>query len=187
MTFDGLWLCGPTGVGKSTVGYEIFASIHRSGRKAAYVDADQVGMCYPAPGDDPYNHRVKAANVAAVWRGFRAAGAECLIVSGGVRSGADLQLYREQLADISLLVCRLRVEEDELRGRLKVRASGFGPPVPGRQAWRTDRSESVGNAIADFVLLETATFAELVVDITRLTPAEAAARVRQLADGWPIS
>src|SRR6516165_4274867 len=68
MAHQGLWLCGPPGVGKSTVGYEVFVAIYRTGRKAAYVDADQVGMCYPAPRDDPHNHTLKALNVGAVWR-----------------------------------------------------------------------------------------------------------------------
>ena len=43
-----LWLCGPTGVGKSSVGYAIFQQVYRSGIKVAYVDLDQVGLCYPA-------------------------------------------------------------------------------------------------------------------------------------------
>ena len=41
-----LWLCGPVGVGKSVVGYEIFSKVCWSGIKAAFVDFDQVGLCY---------------------------------------------------------------------------------------------------------------------------------------------
>ena len=68
-----LWLCGPTGVGKSSVGYAIFQQVYRSGIKAAYVDLDQVGLCYPSPADDPHNHRVKAKNLGVVWPTYRAA------------------------------------------------------------------------------------------------------------------
>jgi len=35
-------------VGKSSVGYAIFQQVYRSGIKVAYVDLDQVGLCYPA-------------------------------------------------------------------------------------------------------------------------------------------
>jgi hypothetical protein len=49
------------------VGYEIFQQVYRSGLKASFVDLDQIGLCYPTPADDPYNHRVKARNFAAVW------------------------------------------------------------------------------------------------------------------------
>jgi hypothetical protein len=172
-------------VGKSTAGYEIFAAIHRTGHRAAYVDADQVGMCYPAPTDDPFNHRLKAVNVAAVWRNFRAADALCLIVSGHLESEEELRLYREQLTDVSLLVCRLRVGEEELRARLEMRSAGYGPPVPGREAWRTVEPESAREAIDELVPLERTTFADLVVESDGLTPIEVASRVRQQAGGWP--
>ena len=136
MANQDLWLCGPPGVGKSTVGYELFVAIYRTGRQAAYVDADQVGMCYPAPSDDPHNHTLKALNVGAVWRNFRAADAQCLIVSGAIRSDEELRLFREQLTDLSLLVCRLGVGKEELRARLEMRSTGDGPPVPGRTKYR---------------------------------------------------
>ena len=33
-------------MGKSSVGYAIFQQVYRSGIKVAYVDLDQVGLCY---------------------------------------------------------------------------------------------------------------------------------------------
>ncbi|HEX6858502.1 MAG TPA: hypothetical protein VF204_24670 [Streptosporangiaceae bacterium] len=36
-----LGLCGPSGVGKSGVGYEIFQQVCRSGIKASFMDFDQ--------------------------------------------------------------------------------------------------------------------------------------------------
>jgi hypothetical protein len=184
MAHSGLWLCGPPGVGKSTVGYEIFVAIHRTGRNAAYVDADQVGMCYPAPSDDPHNHTLKALNVGAVWRNFRAVGALYLIVSGAIRSEEESRLYREQLTDLSLLVCRLSVGEDELGARLEMRRSGYGPPVPGRTKWRSVQPESVREAVGELVLLERSTFADLVVETNGLSPVDVALRVREQAGGW---
>ena len=184
MAYPGLWLCGPPGVGKSTVGYEIFVAIHRTGRKAGYVDADQVGMCYPAPSDDPHNHALKALNVGAVWRNFRAVDALCLIVSGAIRSHEELRLYREQLTDLSLLVCRLSVGEEELRARLEMRSTGYGPPVPGRTKWRTVKPEFVREAIGEAALLERTTFADLVVETNGLSPVDVASRVREQAGGW---
>jgi hypothetical protein len=184
MALPGLWLCGPTGVGKSTVGYEVFVAIHRTGRKAAYVDADQVGMCYPAPDDDPHNHTLKALNVGAVWRNFRTADAPCLIVSGAMRSDEESRLYREQLSDLSLLVCRLRVGEEELRARLEMRSAGYGPPVPGRTKWRTVQPETVRAAIGELALLEKTNFADLVVETNGLSPTDVALRVREQSGGW---
>ena len=184
MSHPGLWLCGPTSVGKSTVAYEIFVAIHRTGCKVAYVDADQVGMCYPAPRDDMHNHTLKALNVGAVWRNFRAAGARYLIVSGAIKNDQESQLYREQLTDVSLLVCRLRVGEEELRARLEMRSAGYGPPVPGRSKWRGMRPESVRETIDELALLERTTFPDLVVETDGLSPMDVASRVREQAGGW---
>ena len=36
-----LWLCGPPGVGKSTVGWEIFTQLTGAGIEAGYVDIDR--------------------------------------------------------------------------------------------------------------------------------------------------
>lgn len=44
------------GVGKSSVGWEIFTQLRNAGIKTGYADADQLGLCYPAPDDDPVNH-----------------------------------------------------------------------------------------------------------------------------------
>jgi adenylylsulfate kinase-like enzyme len=43
-----LWLCGPPGVGKSVVGYEIFMRVYRSGIKASFLDFDQVALWHPS-------------------------------------------------------------------------------------------------------------------------------------------
>ncbi|OMI40156.1 hypothetical protein [Streptomyces sparsogenes] len=64
-----LWLCGATGVGKSTVGFQLFRKALGDGRTAAYLDLDQIGFCGPTPADDPRNHRVKSRNLAVLWAG----------------------------------------------------------------------------------------------------------------------
>jgi adenylylsulfate kinase-like enzyme len=67
-----LWLCGPPGVGKSTVGWEIIAQLTEAGIEAGYIDIDQLGMCYPEPVADPGRHRMKAQNLGAVVANYRA-------------------------------------------------------------------------------------------------------------------
>ena len=44
-----LWLCGPSGVGKTSVGYALFEQLSDAGTAVAYVDLDQLRLCYPAP------------------------------------------------------------------------------------------------------------------------------------------
>jgi len=45
---------------------------------------DQMGMCYPAPDDDPHNHRVKSHNLGIITSGYRDAGATRPVVTGAV-------------------------------------------------------------------------------------------------------
>ena len=55
-----LWICGPPGVGKTVVAWEIYSKLNRSDASPAYVDVDQLGICYPAPRGDPARHSLKA-------------------------------------------------------------------------------------------------------------------------------
>jgi len=182
-----LWLCGPVGVGKSVVGYEIFSKVCWSGIKAAFVDFDQVGLCYPVPADDPHNHRVKAGNLAVVWPVYRAAGARCLIAVGGVTSRADVQLYAGQVPDTDLTLCRLRATPERLTERVYRRGLGRGPVIPGPPP---AASKQVLAAMADEAIreageLDAADFADLCVDTDGHNVAQVARRVRAQAGGWP--
>ncbi|HEX8007529.1 MAG TPA: hypothetical protein VF482_14010 [Trebonia sp.] len=60
-----LWICGPAGVGKSTVSWRLYTELASSGVHVAFADSDQLCMCYPAPAGDPGRQHVKALNVGA--------------------------------------------------------------------------------------------------------------------------
>ena len=70
-----LLLCGPAGVGKSTIGFQLYLQCLQAGLTAGYIDLDQIGFLTPPADGDPGNHRLKAANLAAIWRTYHAAGA----------------------------------------------------------------------------------------------------------------
>jgi hypothetical protein len=72
---DVLLVCGATGVGKSAAGFEIFLRQLRAAGAAAYIDLDQIGFMSPVPADDPGGHRLRARNLADLWRAYHAAGA----------------------------------------------------------------------------------------------------------------
>jgi hypothetical protein len=77
-----LWLCGPPGAGKSAVGWALYAGLARSGARAGFADIDQLGMCLPAPPDDPERYRLKERNLSVVAGHFRVVGCDAVVVSG---------------------------------------------------------------------------------------------------------
>lgn len=117
-----LWLCGATGVGTSTVGFQIYLKVLGTGLTAAYIDLDQLGFCGPTAA----GHRVRAGNLAAVWRTFREAGAQALVLVGPGADGSSLGDYATALSVASLTVCRLHAGRDELTSRIMRRGQGRG-------------------------------------------------------------
>ena len=163
-----LWLCGPPGVGKSTVGWDIYSRLARGGIRAAFADIDQLGMCYPEPPSDPGRYRMKERNLAAVTEGLRAAGSECVVVSGvadpvrGVPAGA--------VPGADVTVCLLTVTPAELERRL---------------ARRGDTTEAVATAVRQAAALDAGKFADVRVDTTALTAASVARLALERCGGWP--
>src|SRR6476659_1053333 len=123
MSSSVLLLTGAVGAGKSDASYRVFDRLWRSGMSAARLDLDDLGMCHPAPGEDPDNHRVKAAVMGAAWTVYRDSGARHLVLAGGVLDEAELALYRAQLPAASWTVVRLRLSDDSIR-RARVLSRG---------------------------------------------------------------
>jgi hypothetical protein len=182
-----LWLCGPTGVGKSSVGYAIFQQVYSSGVKVAYVDFDQIGLCYPSPADDPHNHRVKAQNLGVVWPAYRAAGARCLIAAGGVPSREIVMTYAGKVPDTDLTLCRLRAKPEYLTERVFRRGLGRGPVIPGPPASKSKKllAGTAAEAIRQARELDAGDFADLCVDTDDCNVRQLARHVRERAGGWP--
>jgi hypothetical protein len=182
-----LWLCGPMGVGKSVVGFEIFQQVYGSGIKASFLDFDQLGLCYPTPADDRYNHRVKAENLAAVWPTYRAAGARCLIAVGGVAAREAVLLYAGKVPDTELTLCRLRATPERLTERVFRRGLGRGPVIPGPPPTTSKQqlAAMAAEAIRQADELDAADFADLCIDTDHHNVTQVAKHIRARAGGWP--
>ncbi|WP_089009960.1 AAA family ATPase [Micromonospora viridifaciens] len=163
-----LWLCGPPGVGKTAVGWEIYSELIRSGVQTGYVDVDQLGMCYPEPAGDPGRHRMKTRNLNSVIAGYRAAGARCVVVSGVV--DARQGVHRDELTQVALTVCRLRADEEQLAQRFVGRQGHDG---------------GLAQALQEAANLDAGAVAEVCVDTSGLTVADVARQVHDRVNGWP--
>ncbi|WP_405655745.1 AAA family ATPase [Streptomyces sp. RK9] len=173
-----LWLCGPPGVGKTTVGWEIHSRLVDEGVPAGYVDVDQLGICHPDPAADPGRHALKAANLGAVMTHFRAAGARCVVVSGVVE--ADHGVRADRLSGVALTVCRLRADRRELRERFVGREAANGASEAGSSG-----DEAVAAVLRYADELDASGFADVCVETGGLSVGEVVGRVRERVGGWP--
>ena len=163
-----LWLCGPPGVGKTAVAFELYRQLASSNVAAAYVDIDQLGMCFPELSADPDRHRLKARNLDAAVRCFAAAGARCVIVSGVVHSTAGAPAV--ELPEAELTVVRLRADARAVADRFLARA---GQP------------EMVEAVLREADELEASDFADACVDTTDFGVGEVVEQVRETIAAWP--
>ncbi len=124
-----LWLCGPMAVGKTTVGHRVFQDVAAS-VPAAYVDVDQLGLLFPLPPGDPGKDHIKVAALAAVWPEYLAAGARCVVVSGGVGSRRELAAHTDPLPGAVVTAVRLRLAVDEVARRFVARGGILADRLP---------------------------------------------------------
>jgi predicted ABC-type ATPase len=167
-----LWITGPPGVGKSTVSWQLFTELASSGTRAAFADADQLCICYPAPPDDPGRDRIRMRNASAVVGNYRAAGARCVIVNGVVDPAFGVQ--RDLIEQAAVMVCRLRADRGEVVRRLAGRDHRGGGTLG-----------AVRQALADCDRMDAGGFADVCVDTTGVPAAEAARLVRDSCRDWP--
>jgi hypothetical protein len=179
-----IFICGPTGVGKSTVAWELFATLRAAGRTAGFVDLAQIGFLSPGRPEDPNHLRLKCANLAALWDTFAAAGADHMVVNGSIVSDYEVQTYKAVLPHTDVTVCRLTADEPTLRQRVFQRRLGEGPPLAGDNL--IGQSDDVLRAVvheADHMdqLLNASDLGDVLVDTTGSSIDEAAMAIAREA------
>jgi predicted ABC-type ATPase len=182
-----LLICGPTGVGKSTIAFRLYMQYLHSELTAGYVDLDQIGFIRPARPDDPGNHQIKARNLAAMWRNYHAVGATHLIAAGPIESDTRLQTYVDAFPGATITLCRLHAGPDELTDRVMSRGAGGSWPQPGDPL--RGKSAEYLRAVADQAISADGVFERENVGTVRIdtdghSPEESAALIAA-ATGWP--
>lgn len=172
-----LLLIGAIGTGKSSTSYHVFSRLYRAGIPTARLDLDDIGMCHPAPEDDPHNFGVKAQVLGAAWRVYRANGARCLVVSGALDTAELIDLHTRQLPDASWTVVRLRISSEERRRRVLSRGLSLGSTAEDIEPWIQESDEDERN-------LDGRHLPGLVLQTDGLTPPEAAELVLTRTT-WP--
>jgi len=183
-----LWICGPSGVGKSSVGWAVFTQVQAAGVPAAYLDTDQIGFCRPAPPGDPDHDVLRARNVAALWPNFLAAGARALIVSGILETPDGVRRFTAAVPGASVTIVRLRATPETLRERIFRRGRGGGPPNPGEQAWHGATAARLlagwADSVATAAALERQRIGDVCIDTDGRSVQEVAGAIVAQAPGW---
>jgi hypothetical protein len=115
-----IWLLGPSGVGKSTVGFRLLSTLAAAGIPAGYVDADQLRL---ARGLDASEDELVASGIPLVEREYRARGARVLLISGIADDRGHLARLLPGARPDRLLAVHLAVDADTLRERIRRRGS----------------------------------------------------------------
>lgn len=162
-----LWLCGPPGVGKTAAAWTLYLRLLQAAADPAFLDIDQVGICYPEVPADPGRHVLKARNLAVLRASFADAGRRCLIVSGVVdpHRGPDLA----QLGDGSVTFVRLRADPESLRARLDARPGA--PP-------------DADAAAAEATALDQSSFADVTIETSGLDVDTVVDRIEEQVGDW---
>lgn len=162
-----VWLCDPAAVGKSTIGWEVAERSRRAGHTTGFVDLQQIGFLHPETEQDPGNHRLKAANLAAVWANFHAYGARRLVMVGPVERPDQVRRYTDALSPATVMLFRLHAGPDQLRERIRRRGLGDGPPIAGddlRGQPATVLDAALDTAVSQARALENADIGDVRVD-----------------------
>lgn len=179
MTIPVLWVVGSIGTGKSDTSFHVFSRLFRAGTHVARLDLDEVGMCHPAPVDDPENHRVKAEAMGAAWSVFERHGATCFVISGGVNTPDEAARYADRITNADWTIVRLRIGADERRDRTIRRGRLLGQDAQTVEQW-------IQTGIEEEVSLDTLGFAEQVIDTDGMDQQQVVDAVLKQT-GWPTA
>jgi len=159
MTCRALLLTGTVGVGKTTTADAVGGRLRARGVPHAVVDLDELRRCWPAPPDDPFHSALGLANLAAVARGYRAAGAEWLVLAGVCESWEERDQHAAAL-EVPLQVVRLLAPEAVVAPRLRARHAAD----PEGLAWHLHRRGELD------AVLDAAGVADAAVAVDGLAP-----------------
>ena len=154
MSVPVLLLTGPVGAGKSTILGELTELLEAAGVAFAAVDLDGLSWCYPSPPeDDRFRSGLTLRNLAAVWKNFREAGAERLLLARVLESRDELARYRGAIPRAEITVVRLRARVPTLQARIRRREIGLGRTWHSRRA--SELARIMDRTAVEDVLIET--------------------------------
>jgi adenylylsulfate kinase-like enzyme len=178
-----LLIAGAPAAGKSSVAWEIFFTLIRSGVPVATLDLDVVGY---GPPSAFRSFEMKVRNLGSIWSNYQAAGARCFVVSGLQAAADEIEACARAVPGSVSTVFVLTVTEAEQRARIFRRArQEYGSNTGGGSSNQTPEALERFAADATLELARSEPIpGALVLDTVGVGVPELAHRVLSATD-WP--
>lgn len=124
LSYEALLIGGRSGVGKSTVGWEISAQLQSAKIAHCLVEGDTLDQAFPAPPGDPSRTKLTETNLAALWRNYAALGYRRLIYTNTVSILEPDLIARAMGGTIRVIAVLLTADDTTARRRLGGREIG---------------------------------------------------------------
>lgn len=122
MLSEAVFLGGPSGVGKTSVSFEVHAQLSAAAISHCLIDGDFLDMAYPPP----WEHGLAERNLTAMWTNYRALGYRRLIYTNTVSVLPDVtdRLTSAMGGAAKVFSILLTCTQDSVRKRLIQREIG---------------------------------------------------------------
>lgn len=121
-----LLIGGRSGVGKSTLGWEVSRQLQAAQAPHCYIEGDNLDQIFPAPDGDPVREQISEANLAAVWANYRALGQWRLVYTNTAAVISAPWMTRALGGDVTFVGVLLTARDDTAVARLGAREIGGG-------------------------------------------------------------
>ena len=121
-----LLIGGRSGVGKSTVGWEVSRQLQTANVAHCYIEGDNLDQVFPAPAGDPVREHISEANLAAMWSNYRALGQTRLVYTNTAAVISAPWMSRALGGRVRFVGVLLTADDDTTSDRLAAREIGGG-------------------------------------------------------------
>jgi predicted kinase len=122
--FSVLLIGGRSGVGKSTVAWEISAQLQEAQVSHCYIEGDFLDQAHPAPRDDPNRTEMTRRNLASLWGNYAALGYRRLVYTNTVSVLEPDLVVGAMGGNVDVTGVLLTVADDIANQRLSLRETG---------------------------------------------------------------
>jgi broad-specificity NMP kinase len=121
MSYSLLLIGGRSGVGKTSVGWEVSAQLQAACVAHCFIEGDFLDQAHPAPPDDPRRTKLTAQNLAALWCNYAALSYRRLIYTNTVSVLERDLVVGAMGGDVATTAVLLTADDETANQRLRGR------------------------------------------------------------------